>query len=82
MGPCQEGIDFLRVVFSLFDGRPVLTAPTPRGEEERFLSIGSIEGKFFAVIWTRREGTLRIVTARRARDAEEEQYRSLYSPAD
>jgi hypothetical protein len=69
-------------VFSLFDGRPVLTVPTPRGKEERFLSIGSIEGKFFAVIWTWREGALRIITARRARDAEEEQYRSLYGEAD
>jgi len=78
----ERGIDFLRVAFSLFDGRPVLTVPTPRADEERFLSIGSIEGKFFAVIWTWREGTLRIITARRARDAEEEQYRSLYSPAD
>jgi uncharacterized DUF497 family protein len=56
--------------------------PTPPGKEERFLSIGSIEGKFFAVIWTWREGALRIITARRARDAEEEQYRSLYGEAD
>jgi uncharacterized DUF497 family protein len=78
----ERGIDFLRVAFSLFDGRPVLTVPTPRGKEERFLSIGSIEGKFFAAVWTWREGTLRIITARRARDAEEEQYRSLYSEAD
>jgi uncharacterized protein (DUF4415 family) len=34
-------IDFLQVADSLFDGRPTLTAPTPRGEEERFLSIWS-----------------------------------------
>jgi uncharacterized DUF497 family protein len=39
----ERGIDFLRVAFSLFDGRPPLTVPTPRGEEERFLSIGPIE---------------------------------------
>ena len=51
----ERGIDFLRVAFSLFDGRPLLTVPTPRGEEERFLSIGQIEGKFFAVIWMWRE---------------------------
>jgi uncharacterized DUF497 family protein len=74
----ERGIDFLRVAYSLFDGRPLLTVPTPRGEEERFLSIGPIEGKFFGVIWMWRDGTIRIVTARRARDAEEKRYRALY----
>lgn len=75
----QRGVDFLRVAFSLFDGRPLLTIPTPRAAEDRFLNIGRIEGKFFAVVWMWRDGAVRIVTARRARDAEEERYRSLYS---
>ena len=74
----ERGIDFLRVAFSLFDGRPLLTVATPRGDEERFMSIGPVEGRFFAVIRTWREGTIRIVTARRARDAEEKRYRALY----
>jgi uncharacterized DUF497 family protein len=74
----ERGIDFLRVAFSPFDGRPLLTVPTPRGEEERFLSIGPIEGKFFAVIWMWRDGTIRIVTVRRARHEEEKRYRALY----
>jgi uncharacterized protein len=74
----ERGIDILRVAFSLFDGRPLLTVPTPRGEEERFLSIGLMEGKVFAVVWVWRDGAIRIVTARRARDAEEKRYRALY----
>ncbi len=74
----QRGIDFLLLAFSLFDGRPLLTVPTFRNDEERFLSIGPLEGKFFAVIWTWRDGTIRIITARRARDVEEERYRALY----
>ena len=32
----ERGIDFLRVAFSLFDGRALLTAPTPRGGEAFF----------------------------------------------
>jgi uncharacterized DUF497 family protein len=28
----ERGIDFLRVAFSLFDGRPRLTVPTPRSD--------------------------------------------------
>jgi uncharacterized DUF497 family protein len=74
----ERGIDFLRVAFELFDGRPLLTAPTPRDDEERLLSIGLIEGKFFAVVWTWRDGAVRIITARRARDEEEKRYRALY----
>ena len=76
--PATRGIDFFRVAFALFDGRPLLTAPTPRDDEERFLSVGSIEGRFFAVIWTWRDGAVRIITARRARDAEEKRYRALF----
>jgi len=52
--------------------------PTQRGAEERFLSIGLIDGKFFAVVWMWRDGAVRIVTARRARNAEEKRYRALY----
>ena len=74
----ERGIDFLRVAFALFDGRPLLTVPTPRDDKDRFLSIGSIEGKFFAVVWTWRANTMRIITARRARDEEEKRYRALY----
>ena len=74
----ERGIDFLRVAISLFDGRPLLTVPTQRDDEDRFLSIGLIEGKFFAVIWTWRDDAVRIITARRARDEEEKRYRALY----
>jgi uncharacterized DUF497 family protein len=74
----ERGIDFLRVACDLFDGRALLTVPTMRGKEERYLSIGPMDGKLYAAVWTWRDGTVRIVTARRARDAEEKRYRELY----
>ncbi len=74
----ERGIDFLLVADALFDGRPVLTVPSPRDGEERYLSLVPIEGKLFAAIWTWREDTVRIVTARRARDGEEKRYRAAY----
>ena len=78
----ERGIDFLRVADSLFDGRPILTVPSVRAGEERFLSVLSIEGKFFAVIWMWRNGVVRIVTARRARDGEEKRYGEIFGEAD
>ncbi len=41
----ERGIDFALVAFTMFDGRPLLTVPTPRADEDRFLSIGRIGGK-------------------------------------
>ena len=46
-----RGIDFLRVT-QLFDGRAVCTYPSPRKGEPRWVTVGQIEGKFFAVAWT------------------------------
>ena len=53
----------------LFDGRPVITRSSPRGDELRFVSVGLIGTKFYAVVWTEREGATRLISFRRARDA-------------
>jgi uncharacterized DUF497 family protein len=74
----ERGIDFVRMAEALFDGRPVVTIASPRGVEERFITIGSSEGRGFAVVWTWRGATVRIITARRARDDEARRYRSLF----
>jgi uncharacterized DUF497 family protein len=75
----ERKIDFLRLAQELFDGRTVLTAPARKEkDEERFLTIGRVRGKFFALIWTHREAKMRLITARRARHAEEKQYRALH----
>jgi len=69
-----RGIDFLRVAFELFDGRPLLMCRL-RGAKKTVLSIGLIEGKIFAVVWTCATMRCGIITARRARDEEEKRYR-------
>lgn len=74
----ERGIDFLLLADALFDGRPVLTAPSTHEGEERFVSLTPVEGKLFAVIWTWRDGHARIITARRARDGEEKRYHAVY----
>jgi hypothetical protein len=74
----ERGIDFIRVASDIFDGRPILTVPSPRGDEERFLSVGFIEGRMFAVVWMWRGDVIRLITARRARDEEEKRYRALF----
>jgi len=74
----ERGIDFVRMAEALFDGRPVVTIASPRGVEDRFITIGRSEGRAFAVVWTWRGDAVRIITARRARDDEERRYGSLF----
>ncbi|MBF0458059.1 MAG: BrnT family toxin [Nitrospirae bacterium] len=72
-----RNLDFLKARY-LFDGRPLQTVPSPRGEEAWWVSVGEIDGQFVAVVWTRRDDAIRIITMRRARDEEERKYRALY----
>ena len=74
-------IDFLDMC-QLFDGRPVYIHASTRGAEERWVTIGQIQDKFYAVVWTVREKRIRIISARRARDGEERRYCALYGGGD
>ncbi len=74
----KHGIDFIRAA-RLFDGRSRLDAPSPRGREQRILSIGEVEGMIGAVAWTPRgKDICRIISVRRARDEETRQYRQIF----
>lgn len=77
----KHGVDFLRAA-SLFDGRSVVTWSTRRSDEERYATTGQIDGRFFTVIWTWRGDVIRLISARRARDAEQRTYRSVHGERD
>jgi uncharacterized DUF497 family protein len=72
-----RGLDFIDAEI-LFDGRALYTVASPRLAEERWLSVGELNGRLVAVVWTRRSETIRIITMRRARDGEKERYRALF----
>jgi len=72
-----RGIDFFDAQ-QLFDGRPVITNAVLRAGEERWLSIGKIEKRMIAMVWTWREDRIRIIAMRRARDEEKSRYGALY----
>jgi uncharacterized DUF497 family protein len=73
----KHAIDFVDVQL-LLDGRPLLTRPSANPSEARFLSTGIIDGRFDTVVWTRRDGAIRVISARRTRDADKRAYRALY----
>ena len=73
----DHGLDLMDAT-PLFDGRRVYTYPSLRHGEERFVTVGPLVGKFFAVVWTERTGAVRLISFRRARDAEERKYIALF----
>jgi uncharacterized DUF497 family protein len=72
-----RGLDFIDSEI-LFDGRPLRTVPSPRGAEERWLSVGELHGRLVAVVWMQRSDRIRIITMRRARDEEKKRYSALF----
>jgi uncharacterized DUF497 family protein len=71
----DRGLDFIEAV-ALFDGRPMLTVPSNRNDEERYKSIAlGDDGKAYSIIWTWREGDLWIISFRRAHNEEARRYR-------
>lgn len=73
----KYGIDFLRARV-LFDGRPVASKSVPGGRESRFATTGIIGEHYYTAIWTLREEKVRIISVRRARDAEERNHRAVH----
>lgn len=74
----KHGLDF-RDAPDMFDGRPRLDVVSPRGDEERTLSVATLNDRFAAVTWTwRGKATNRIISVGRARRAEERRYRQLH----
>jgi uncharacterized DUF497 family protein len=68
----KHGIDFADAM-RIFQ-EPFLVRPSPRGGEERFVALGSLDGRIIAVIFTARGETCRLISARRARKNEEDEY--------
>ena len=71
----KHGIDFEEVQVLWNDNRMVEIKASYE-DEERFINIGKINTKIYAVITTYRKGSIRIISARRARKKEIEIYES------
>jgi uncharacterized DUF497 family protein len=73
----ERGLDF-RDARQLLDSRPLYSYPSSRFGEDRVVSIGLLEDRLIAVVWVERNGVRRIISMRRARDAEERKFRALF----
>ena len=74
----KHGIDF-RDAVGIFD-EPHLTFPSVRKDEERQVTLGLLGATVIALVWTDRDGTIRLISARAARRHEREIYHAACRP--
>ena len=72
----KHGIDF-RDARAIFEN-DVIESPSPRHGEERFIAYGVLERRILAVVFTRKDQTVRLISARRARPYERKIYRQAF----
>ena len=70
----KHDIDFDSAI-EVFDG-PIILHRSDRNNEERWTALGELGDRLIVVVFTRRENTVRIISARRARKNEEREYRN------
>jgi uncharacterized protein len=72
----KHGLDFLDADL-IFRGKRY-SYPSGRRGEERWVTVGLIEQREVALVWTARDDAIRLISLRRARHEERRQYRDLY----
>jgi len=72
----KHGVDFEDAI-GIFEG-PVLEVRSDRDEEERWKSIGVVNGVELAVVYTMRASRCRIISSRRARKSERRAYHEAF----
>ncbi|HET9147906.1 MAG TPA: BrnT family toxin [Acetobacteraceae bacterium] len=73
----KHGLDFLDADI-LFAGPHLIGSAKTVVGESRWLAIGMIDEVCVTIIFTRRDQTLRLISMRRARDAERRHYQQLF----
>jgi hypothetical protein len=72
----ERGFDFAFVSYVFRDARRIERQDRRRNyREARMQTIGEIDGNTFFVVFTRRRDSIRIISARKATDEEDEAYR-------
>ena len=71
----KHGIDFQQAAIIWTDAHRI-EIPATSGTETRWLVIGRIGGRIFAAVITYRNGVIRLISVRRAREREVNAYES------
>ena len=75
----KHGFDFLDT-WKMLEGDHIKeVAKQGEGGEERFLATGLIDGIYATVVYTMRNGVIRVISLRKARENEQRKHQALHS---
>lgn len=67
----ERGLDFARAA-EVFEGRHFTAEDTRQDySEPRFITVGTLDGRMVALVWTPRGGARRIISMRKANEREQ-----------
>jgi len=72
----KHGIDFIAAQTIWFGTVLEYSSDQTHHDEEKYLAIGELDGDFITVIFTWRGGARRLISARKARHYEQENYQN------
>ncbi|MGD0958336.1 MAG: BrnT family toxin [Methylomonas sp.] len=72
----KHGLDFFDAA-EVFDS-PHIVVPSSHDSEQRFLAIGTLQGRFVTVVYTMRSTVIRIISFRRSSHEERQKYLAFY----
>ena len=73
----KHAVDFRDVPLA-FDDAHLVAPARETTHEHRWLMIGRLDGRCVVIIFTRRDGAVRVISMRRARDDERKRYEALF----
>lgn len=75
----KHGVDFVDAIKIFADVYYVYESKNAGTDAKRFVAVGVLDGRFLAIIHTKRLGSIRIISVRKARYEEREKYCKLYA---
>lgn len=73
----KHGLDFVDII-TVFEAPHVVTPSAYVGVGKRYLAIGLFEGRYVTIVYTTRGDFIRVISFRRARHEERQEYKKLY----
>jgi uncharacterized DUF497 family protein len=73
----KHGLDFLDAEV-VIEGPHILDEARSVGDELRRMAIGVLDGRYVTIIFTERNGALRVISLRKARRRERERHQAVH----
>lgn len=74
----KHGFDFVRARDILL-GNHIIISSKYQSDEQRYLAVGIIDGRFATIVYTMRGDAYRIISIRSARDEERRKHENLFT---